>query len=169
MIIKFINYLIKKVYKSNRLSINTKFNRTLPFTETIVDRKEKAKYLGFGEGTSIYDNSIVIGNVKVGKNTWIGPYTILDGSGNLTIGNNCSISAAVQIYTHDTVKWAISGGSELYEYLPVKIGNNCYIGPNVIISKGVTLGDCCIVGANSFVNQSFNNNSKIAGNPAKIV
>ena len=139
------------------------------FADILFDRWERAKLLGFGEGTSIYDSCVILGDVKVGKNTWIGPNTVLDGSGELTIGNNCSISAGVQIYSHDSVKWAISGGVEKYEYCQTNIGNNCYIAPNVIIAKGVTLGDGCIVGANSFVNSSFNAGSKIAGNPAKIV
>lgn len=137
--------------------------------ELFTDRWEKAKYLKFGEGTSIYDSSMVFGNVKVGKNTWIGPFTILDGSGGLCIGNNCSISAGVQIYSHDSVKWAVSGGKEKYEYKSIAIGDNCYIGPNTIIAKGVTIGNGCIIGANSFVNKSFENGLKIAGNPAKII
>jgi acetyltransferase-like isoleucine patch superfamily enzyme len=141
----------------------------LPFAEVLFDRWERAVALGFGKGTSIYDSCLVFGDVKVAENTWIGPNTILDGTGGLEIGSNCSISAAVHIYSHDTVKWAVSGGKEPYEYAPVKIGNNCYIGPQTIIASGIELGAGCIVGANSFVNHSFPPNSKIAGNPAKII
>lgn len=144
------------------------FNRMLPFADVLFDRWDKAKFLGFGKNTSVYDSCHVFGNVTVGKNTWIGPFTILDGSGGLTIGDNCSISAAVQIYSHDTVEWAVSGGEKPYTYANTKIGNNCYIGPNSIITKGVTLGDGCIVGANSFVNKSYPDNTKIAGNPAVV-
>ena len=145
------------------------FKRSLPFAELLFDRWERASMLGFGKGTSIYDSSIVMGSVNVGENTWIGPNTILDGSGKLSIGNSCSISAGVQIYTHDTVKWATSGGVEPYEYAKTEIGNNCYIAPNCIIAKGITIGDACIIGANSFVNKSFSNGSKIAGSPAKLI
>ena len=146
-----------------------KYNRALPFTELLFDRWEKAKELGFGEGSSVYDSVIVFGNVTVGKNTWIGPNAILDGTGILTIGNNCSIGANVQLYTHDSVRWAIGGGAAPYEYAETKIGNNCFLAPNILVAKGVTIGDGCIIGANSFVNKSFEAHSKIGGNPAKIL
>jgi len=146
-----------------------KYNRVLPFGDYFSDRWEKARYLGFGDGTSVYDNVVIIGDVKVGENTWIGPNVILDGSGGLQIGSNCSISAGVQVYSHDSVKWAISGGIEKYEYANTKVGNNCYIGPNTIIAKGVVIGDGSIIGANSLVNTDLPINSKAYGNPVKIV
>jgi len=145
------------------------WNRTLPFGDYIVDRWEKAKLLGFGEGTSIYDSSLVFGDVKVGENTWIGPFTILDGSGGgLTIGSHCSISAGVQIYTHDTVKRAISGGKMDIERVPTKIGDCCYLGPNTVVARGVTIGDGCVIGANSLVLDDIPAGSKAFGMPCKV-
>ncbi len=161
--------LIKWYLRKKREKLRKKYNRVLPINELLSDRWEKARYLGFGEKSSIYDSALVFGKVRVGRNTWIGPFVILDGSGELSIGDHCSISAGVQIYSHDTVAWAVSGGKEPYSYAPVEIGHNCYIGPNVIIAKGVKLGEGCIVGTNSFVNQSFPSNSKLAGNPAKAI
>jgi acetyltransferase-like isoleucine patch superfamily enzyme len=166
------SFLFRKItFLWKRLSEYTrkKWNRVLPFGDYFVDRWEKARMLGFGEGTSIYDSSLVIGDVNVGKNTWIGPFTLLDGSGGgLEIGNNCSISAGVQIYTHDSVSWAISGGKAPKDTAPTKVGSNCYIGPNVIIAKGVTIGDGCIIGANSLVLVDIPMNTKAFGTPCRV-
>lgn len=144
------------------------WNRSLPFGDYIVNRWQKAQRLGFGEGSSIYDSALILGNVKVGRNTWIGPFTVLDGSGGLEIGDHCSISAGVQIYSHDTVKWATSGGVEPPDRDAVYIGNRCYIGPNAIISKGVKIGDGCVIGANSLVNTDIPSGVKAWGTPARV-
>lgn len=165
---KALKWLLK-TFEKLRLAKKNKFNRVLPFGDYFVDRYEKARFLGFGEGTSVYDNVIVLGNVKVGKNTWIGPNVILDGSGHLEIGSNCSISAGVQIYSHDSIKWAISGGKDPYVYNKTKIEDNCYIGPNVIIRNSVRIGKGSVVGANSYVDRDIPNNSKAYGNPVAII
>jgi acetyltransferase-like isoleucine patch superfamily enzyme len=164
-----LNLQLKNFWRERQKEVQYQWNRTLPFADYIVDRWEKAKLLGFGEGASIYDSALVLGNVIVGKNTWIGPSTVIDGSGGLTIGEYCSISAGVQIYTHDSVKWAISGGKAPPEYASTFIGNNCYLGPNVIVGKGVHIGDGCIVGANSLVLFDIPCGSKAFGNPCRIV
>ncbi len=164
-----LSQFLNSFWRSKRSEFESFFQRTLPFADYVVDRWEKAQLLGFGKGASIYDSSLVFGDVTVGENTWIGPFTILDGTGGLSIGSNCSISAGVQIYTHDSVQWAVSGGINAYEYGTVSIGNNCYIGPNVIISKGITIGDKSIIGANSLVLHDIPVGSKAYGTPCRVV
>lgn len=161
---------LRNLLKVQRASIKINWNRSLPFADYIVDRWERARELGFADGSSIYDSALVLGEVTVGQNTWIGPFTVLDGSGGgLSIGSNCSISAGVQIYTHDSVEWATSGGlAPLFKARTV-IGSNCYIGPNSIIVAGVKIGDGVIVGANSFVNNDVPSGAKVVGSPAKIL
>ena len=160
---------LKALYRMLRKGTREKWKRDLPFGEMLFDRWERARSLGFGEGASIYHNSYVYGDVSVGENTWIGPFTLLDGSGGLEIGANCSISAGVQIYTHDSVRWAVSGGRAAYEKAPTKIGSNCYVGPNTIIAKGVTIGDGCIIGANSLVLHDIAAGYKASGSPCRII
>lgn len=161
---------LKLIYEKRRDEVKKKWDRVLPFTELFIDRWEKAKSLNGKSGSSIYDNSFVFGKVSIGKNTWIGPYTILDGSGGkLTIGDYCSISSGVQIYTHNTVNWALTGGKAEYKKKSVKINNNCYVGPNSIISMGVSIGKCSIIGSLSFVNSKIPPYSIAFGSPAKIV
>jgi acetyltransferase-like isoleucine patch superfamily enzyme len=111
----------------------------------------------------------VIGDVTVGEHCWIGPHALLDSSGGLKIGSYCSISAGVQINSHDSVQWAISGGLAPYEKAPTKIGSRCYIGPNSIIAKGVSIGDGCVIGAGSVVLESIPADSKAAGVPCKLI
>ncbi len=164
---KQLNELHKKLQREMR----EKWNRSLPFYEEILGdrvRWERAKFLGFGEKASIYQSSYVFGDVKVGKNTWIGPFTVLDGTGGLEIGDYCSISSGVQIYTHETVEWALTGGKAKYVYKPVRIGDCCFIGSLTVIRMGVEIGDHSLIGANSVVNRSVPENSIAVGSPARI-
>ncbi|MBM3637035.1 MAG: acyltransferase [Alphaproteobacteria bacterium] len=144
------------------------FDRSLPFADAQFDRWDRAKTLGFGDKTSIYDSSFIFGDVKVGVETWIGPFTLLDGSGGgLTIGDHCSISAGVHIYTHDTVLWAVSGGVQQARKSAVKIGSNTYIGAQSVIVAGITIGERCVIAANSLVNRDVLDGTIVGGTPAR--
>lgn len=152
-----------------RGEIQKRYDRSLPFGDEFSDRWERAKYLGFGEGSSIYDSAIVMGDVRVGENTWVGPQTILDGQGGLRIGKFCSISAGTHIYSHDTLKWALTGGQQGMELSPTVIDDFCYIAPQCIISSGVHVGKQSILGANSFLKDDLPALTIAAGNPARII
>ena len=164
-----IKKLILQLYKQLRKEKKEKWDVDVPFEDLLFDRWERAKNLGFGEGSSVYHNSYIIHNVKVGKHTWIGPFVMLDGRGGITIGDYCNISSGVHIYSHDTVKRALTAGKAKEEKSPVTIGNCTYIGSKTIITKGVTIGDHCIIGACSLVNKDIPPYSKAYGIPAKVV
>ena len=145
------------------------FDRSLPFNDQLLDRWERAEKLGFGKGASIYDSSYIFGKVEVGIKTWIGPFTIIDGSGGLTIGDHCTIASGVHIYSHDNVKQTLSAGKIPIERNCVSIGNNVYVGPQSIIKMGVKIGNFAVIGANSFINPDVPDYAIVAGNPAKII
>ena len=52
---------------------------------------------------------------------------------------------------------------------PIMIGDNCWIGGNVTICGGVTIGDVCVIGAGSVVTRDIPANTLAAGNPCKVI
>ena len=92
--------ILRTLYERNDEALRARFQRSLSFQDGTFDRWERARRLGFGEGASIYNSAMVFGDVTVGRHTWIGPWTILDGSAApLRIGDYCSISAGVRSFS----------------------------------------------------------------------
>lgn len=163
---------IELIELQNRLREETwqSHNRINPLIEDITDWKERGEFLfGKGKNITIYNTCSIAGNVEVGENTWIGPYSAIDGGGGVTIGSNCSISSGVQIVSHDSVKWALSGGRVPHEYAPIRIGNNCFIGTNAMVTKGVHIGDHCLIGAGAIVTRDLPSHTIALGVPARVV
>ncbi len=161
--------LVRQFLEALALRKKEHFNRRVSIGDLLTERGDNAAMYGFGEGTTMYDNVLVLGDVKVGRHTWIGPGCILDGSGGrLDIGDHCSISAGVQIYTHHTVRRSISLGVDPIDYAPTKIGNGVYIGPNSVVQMGVTIGDQSVIGSNSLVNRDIPAGVRAYGSPARI-
>ncbi|MBY7919506.1 acetyltransferase [Vibrio fluvialis] len=122
---------------------------------------------GVDNRIDIYENALL----TVGVNVQINDFNHIACAENISIGNNVLIASKVYITDHDhdfsysltnPVEWPL-------RTQPVIIGDDCWIGENVSILKGVSLGPSCIVGANSVVTKSFPYGSIIAGVPAKII
>jgi acetyltransferase-like isoleucine patch superfamily enzyme len=159
---------IRDLARQLRREMREKFGRHVSVGDLLTDRWEIARDCGFGEGTSCYDNVLILGDVKVGKHCWIGPNVILDGQGGLTIGDHCDISAGAQIYTHHTVARCLSGGVAAVDQAPVKIGSRVYVGPQCVIEMGVTIGDRVVIGAMSLVNRDIPSGARAWGIPATL-
>jgi acetyltransferase-like isoleucine patch superfamily enzyme len=159
---------LRRIYAALQNEKLTKFGRRVPFGDLIVDRWQIAREYGFGEGTSCYDSVLILGNVTVGQNCWIGPNVVLDGSGGLKIGDHVDISAGAHIYSHNTVDRTLSAGNDPVDYATTEIGSRVYIGPNSVIQMGVSIGDDVVIGALSFVNSDISSGSKAWGVPARL-
>ena len=146
-----------------------KYDRMLPLDEMLLDRWKKAEFLGFGEQTSVYENVYIYGKPKIGKNVWVGPFVVLDGTGGLTIGDGCDISCGVMIFTHSTHLRCVSKKNMDTEKKPVKIGNYVYVGSGAIVLPGVAIGDNSVIGAGAVVSKDVPALSVVMGVPAKIV
>lgn len=108
-------------------------------------------------------------HIQVGKGFFANyNCTILD-VGKVTIGENVLLAPNVSIYTagHPVHPAARQSG---YEYgIPVTIGNNVWIGGNVVITPGVHIGDNVVIGAGSVVTKDIPANVVAAGNPCRVI
>ena len=162
---KKMGALRKKLSRETR----KRWDRILPWDEMLLDRWEKARQLGFGEGTSSYEHSFVIGKPRIGKGVWIGFFTLLDASGGLEIGDGCDISVGVQIYSHTTHARCASGRKLGIIKKPTKIGKHVFIGPNSVVLAGVRIGEHSVIGAGSVVTGDIPAYSVAAGVPARVI
>lgn len=142
-----------------------KWDRSIPTIDALFDRWKSAEKYSKFEKTNVSHLSYIIGDVKIGKQTFVGPYTFLDGGGGLTIGDYTSIATGVHLYSHDNISRALSGYNQNTTKAKTSIGNCCFIGPNAVVTKGVTIGDHCFIGANSVVTFDVPSYTAIAGNP----
>jgi acetyltransferase-like isoleucine patch superfamily enzyme len=112
----------------------------------------------------------IVGEPVIGEGTWIGAFTVIDGSGGLTIGNGCDISSGAHIYTHSSVRRCVSGRRfEEVERRPVTIGNRVFVGANAVILMGVSIGDESVVAAGAVVSGDVPPRTVVAGVPAKKI
>ena len=94
--------------------------------------------------------------------------TLVDDT-HIYIGSNTMLGPNVTIATagHPIDPELRSRG--LQYNMPVRIGNNCWLGAGVIVMPGVTIGDNTVIGAGSVVSKSIPANSLAAGNPCRVI
>lgn len=140
--------------------------------------------LEIGEG-SIVEGSLVSeregAHIIIGQNSFIGS-SILASASRIEVGDDVLISWGCSIVDHnshavgwkqrrqDVKNWYRDTKDWTYvSVAPVKIGNKCWIGLNVIVLKGVEIGEGAVVAAGSIVTKSVPPWTVVAGNPARVI
>ena len=95
-------------------------------------------------------------------------FAMLDGA-KVEFGDNVFVAPNCGFYTagHPLDYKIRNQGLEYAK--PIKIGNNVWIGGNVVVLPGVTIGDNVVIGAGSVVNKDIPSNSVAVGNPCKVI
>lgn len=108
-------------------------------------------------------------NIEVGENFFANYNAIILDVGKVKIGKNVMFAPNVSIYTAGHPIHPDSRNSG-YEYgMPVTIGDNVWIGGNVVINPGVTIGNNVVIGSGSVVTKDIPDNMIAVGNPCKII
>lgn len=113
----------------------------------------------------------IIGEPDIGPEVWIGAFTVIDGSGGLSIGAGTHIASGAQIYTHSTVQRALSNGQSPTRRQETVIGEACHVGAGAIVLMGCRIGAHSAIGAGAVVLEGTRagEHSLIVGNPARVI
>ena len=109
-------------------------------------------------------------NIIAGKNFYANFNCVVLDVNRVEIGDNVMFAPNVQVYTAShplDVKGRVEEGVEFG--LPIKIGNNVWVGGGVIICPGVTIGDNTVIGAGAVVTKDIPADVVAAGNPCRVI
>ena len=108
-------------------------------------------------------------NIEIGKNFYANHnLVILDGN-KVKFGDNVFVAPNCAFYTagHPLDYKERNKGLEYAK--PIKVGNNVWIGGNVTVLPGVSIGDNVVIGAGSVVTKDISSNVIAVGNPCKLI
>ena len=132
--------------------------------------------LGFRDSPYFYSGYIQIrlessdSQINFGKNTILNNNaSLFCGNAEIRIGANCLIGPNFYCSNSDGHMPDPDRRRERPQASTVILGDNVFIGANVIILKGVEIGENSVIAAGSVVTSSFPSNSIIGGNPAKLI
>ena len=117
-------------------------------------------------------------HTKIGRGTFINFNFTCQDDTQVTIGEHCNFGPNVTIVTplhpmlaaeRRAIRTPDGRDLRLCWAKPVSVGNDCWLGANVVVCPGVTIGDNCVIGAGSVVTRSIPANSFAAGNPCRVI
>lgn len=134
-----------------------------------------------GEGTRIWQFSVVLQGAKIGANCNICAQVLIEN--DVVIGDNVTIKSGVQLWDGARIENNVFIGpnatftndlfprSKMYpeQFLQTIVKSGASVGANATILPGVTIGEGAMVGAGAVVTRSVPSNAIVVGNPARIV
>lgn len=108
-------------------------------------------------------------NIELGENFYSNHDLVILDAAKVIFGDNCFIAPQCGFYTAGHAIDAPQRNQGLEIALPIKVGNNVWIGGHVSVLPGVTIGDNTIIGAGSVVNRNIPSNVIAAGNPCRVI
>lgn len=126
-----------------------------------------------GEGTDLYHGTYVLnarGRLVLGKGSHLGAFCYVNAAeGEVRIGEHCAIGPGTRIIAYSNHYKAGRLVTQERVCADVVIGNNVFVGANVVILPGARIGDNVVVGAGSVVKGTLDADAIYAGAPARKV
>jgi acetyltransferase-like isoleucine patch superfamily enzyme len=110
------------------------------------------------------------GRISIGEQTVIGAFAVFNGGGDIVIGRKCIFAVRASINANEHLM--ARGGcikDQGFRHASVIIEDDCWIGANVAINKGVAIARGSVVGANAVVTKSTDPYSINVGIPARKI
>ena len=150
-----IKVLIYKILYPYRLSFKSIPKMNNSFKIAIKKKSRVTLGKGFRARNNISFRVYDGGKVNIGNNCFMNDNCSINCQESVTIGDNVIFGQNVMIFDHDH---DYKNDMKKFVTKKVTIGNNVWIGANVIILKGVTIGDNVVIGAGSIVTKDINDN-----------
>lgn len=108
-------------------------------------------------------------NIEVGENFYANHNLIILDGNKVRFGDNVFIAPNCSFYTAGHPLDAEARNKGLEYAKPIEVGNNVWIGGNVVVLPGVKIGDNAVIGAGSVVNKDIPANTVAVGNPCRVI
>lgn len=122
-----------------------------------------------GENLRVKHNADISPSIEVGDNSELGQHSLIHA--NVKIGSYVIMGPNVKIYTRNHIFTSLEEPIALQGKSSdvTEVGNDVWIGANVIILPGVCIGNHSIIAAGSVVTKSVPDYAIVGGNPAKVI
>lgn len=106
---------------------------------------------------------------RIGEETFLNHNAYLMDGAPITIGAHCFIGPNCGMYTANHPAVAEERNQGLEQAMPITIGDNVWIGADVTILPGVTIGEGSVIGAKSIVTKDIPERVIASGNPCRVL
>lgn len=133
-----------------------------------------------GDNVKIGSNTIIactgsfkkIGQgIEIGSNSGVGDYCFFGAAGGIKVGKDVIMGQNVRFHSenHNFQRLDVPIKEQGVTNIGIEIGDDCWIGSGAVFLDGVTVGEGCVIGANTLINKSVPSHSIVVGNPMKII